>query len=138
MRENLLRPEPTLLPPDPAANLLDGGASAEDAARAHPTSSLAWALLAEAAHAEGRDIAAYAYARTGYHRGLDALRKAGWRGAGPIPHDHIPNQGFLRALMVLGKVAAAIGENDEATRITEFLRDADPDLAPKDDSCQSS
>src|SRR5690625_6782328 len=48
---------------------------------------------------------AYAFARTGYHRGLDALRRAGWRGHGPIPVDHEPNQGFLRALLGLAEAA---------------------------------
>ncbi|MDO5726476.1 MAG: DUF3151 domain-containing protein [Bowdeniella nasicola] len=129
MRENLLRPEPTLLPPDPAAAMLDRGAAREVAARKYPASPLAWALLAEAALADGEEIVAYACARTGYHRGLDALRRAGWRGAGPIPADHIPNQGFLRALLVLGKVSAAIGEDDEAERIAAFLADADPTLS---------
>lgn len=129
MRENLLRPEPTLLPPDPAAAMLDDGAAPVDAARKYPASSLAWALLAEAALANGEDMTAYACARTGYHRGLDALRRAGWRGAGPIPADHIPNHGFLRSLLVLGKVSAQIGEHDEAERIADFLADADPTLS---------
>ncbi|MDO4606338.1 MAG: DUF3151 domain-containing protein [Bowdeniella nasicola] len=124
-----MRPEPTLLPADPAASLLDGGAAPADAAAQYPTSCLAWALLSEAALAGGERVAAYAYARTGYHRGLDALRRAGWRGAGPIPFDHRPNQGFLRALMALGKAAAAIGEEDEVTRIADFLADADPTLS---------
>ncbi|SEA01818.1 Protein of unknown function [Bowdeniella nasicola] len=131
MKQNLLRPEPTLLPADPAAPLIEEGASPHEVARQHPASSLPWALLSEQAFAERDDVAAYAYARTGYHRGLDALRRAGWRGAGPIPFDHLPNQGFLRALMALGKAAAAIGEDDEAERIVEFLSDADPSIAPK-------
>ncbi|OKL53263.1 hypothetical protein BSZ39_10435 [Bowdeniella nasicola] len=133
MRENLLRPEPTLLPPDPGAALLDEGAAPVEAARRYPTSSLAWALLAEEALAEGEEVRAYAYARTGYHRGLDALRRAGWRGAGPVPFEHTPNQGFLRALMALGKAAGAIGEDDEASRIAEFLTDADPSLSTGDE-----
>ena len=52
------------------------------------TRASCWALLAEGALAVGSsegDVAAYAYARTGYHRGLDALRRSGWKGAGPIP-----------------------------------------------------
>ena len=32
-----------------------------------------------------RSITAYAYARTGYHRGLDQLRRNGWKGFGPVP-----------------------------------------------------
>ena len=43
-------------------------------------------------------VEAYAYARTGYHRGLDQLRRSGWKGFGPIPFSHEPNRGFLRAL----------------------------------------
>lgn len=66
-------------------------------------------------------MAAYAYARTGYHRGLDALRRAGWKGQGLIPADHETNQGFLRALLALAQAAEAIGETDEAERCTEFI-----------------
>jgi hypothetical protein len=74
----------------------------------------------------GRTIEAYAYARTGYHRGLDALRRNGWKGSGPIPWEHVPNQGFLRALHALGQAAAVIGESDEAERCATFLADSDP------------
>lgn len=75
---------------------------------------------------EGRTIESYAFARVGYHRGLDALRRNGWRGVGPIPWEHEPNQGFLRALYALGRAAAAIGEADEPERIEKFLNDSDP------------
>ncbi len=124
--ENLLDgPAPTLLPadgPDGAARTALGtGADARDAARAVPASSLAWALLAERAD---DPVAAYAYARTGYHRGLDALRRAGWRGQGPIPAAHEPNQGFLRALLALAEAADAIGETDEGERCRRFLSDS--------------
>src|SRR5699024_72334 len=78
------------------------------------------------AHQEGRVVDAYAYARVGYHRGLDALRAAGWRGAGPIPYSHEVNRGFLRALYALGRAAGAIGEGEEAARIEDFLRSSDP------------
>ena len=129
MNRNLLGPEPTLLPVDgadaEARLLLSGGSDAREAARSVPASSLAWALLAEQALSEvGDPVAAYAYARTGYHRGLDALRRAGWRGAGEIPADHVPNQGFLRALLALTDAADAIGEEDEAARCTQFLVDS--------------
>ena len=70
----------------------------------------------------GDAVTAYAYARTGYHRGLDQLRRAGWKGQGPIPWEHEPNRGFLRALHMLGTSAAAIGEDDEAERCAQFLR----------------
>ena len=95
-------------------------------AAAHPASSAAWATLAEAALADGAPVAAYAYARTGYHRGLDQLRRAGWKGFGAVPWAHEPNRGFLRALGALHRAAAAIGELDEAERTATFLADSDP------------
>jgi hypothetical protein len=128
--ENLLDgPAPTLLPADgpdsEARAALRGGAPRRDAAAQVPASSLAWALLAEQALGDDGDpVTAYAYARTGYHRGLDALRRAGWRGRGPIPADHEPNQGFLRALLALAEAAEAIGEGDEAERCEQFLLDS--------------
>jgi hypothetical protein len=125
---NLLAP-PTRLPEDPATALLDQGDDPATVAAAYPTSSAAWAALAEAALAGGRSVEAYAYARTGYHRGLDALRRAGWKGNGPVPWSHAPNQGFLRALYVLAQAASAIGEQDEAERCTQFLNDSDPAAA---------
>ncbi|CAN5714963.1 MAG: DUF3151 domain-containing protein [Nocardioidaceae bacterium] len=125
-RENLLGgPPETLLPEDPAARLIADGTAAVDAARAQPTSSLAWAELAEAALADGEDVRAYAFARTGYHRGLDALRRAGWRGFGPVPWGHTPNQGFLRAVAALARAAAEIDEVDEAERCRQLLADSD-------------
>jgi hypothetical protein len=125
---NLLTP-PTRLPEDPAVALLDAGEEPAVVAAAHPTSSAAWAALAEAALAGGRTVEAYAYARTGYHRGLDALRRAGWKGQGPIPWAHEPNRGFLRALHALSVAAAGIGEADEAARCAKFLADSDPEAA---------
>jgi uncharacterized membrane protein YebE (DUF533 family) len=126
---NLLGPEPTLLPVDPAAAELEGGAGASKVAAAHPTSSLVWAVLAEGALAAGETIAGYAYARTGYHRGLDQLRRSGWKGFGPVPWSHEPNRGFLRALGALQKAAEAIGEADEAERCRAFIADSDPEAA---------
>jgi uncharacterized protein DUF3151 len=123
---NLLGPEPTRLPVDPAVAALDGGADATEVAAAHPTSSAAWATLAEAALRDGAPVTAYAYARTGYHRGLDQLRRAGWKGFGPVPWSHAPNRGFLRALAALQRAAAEIGELDEAERCATFLADSDP------------
>jgi Protein of unknown function (DUF3151) len=130
MQGNLLGPEPTLLPVDPAAAELDRGTAAAEVAAAHPTSSLAWAVLAEAALDGGETIAGYAYARTGYHRGLDALRRNGWKGFGPVPWSHEPNRGFLRCVTELAKAAEAIGEYDEQERCIQLLRDCDPSLAP--------
>jgi hypothetical protein len=129
-------PPPALLPadgPDAAvAALLAEGVSPSDAAAEHPASSLAWAVLAERAEGgaqAGSTIEAYAYARTGYHRGLDALRRSGWRGAGPVPWSHEPNRGFLRALAALGRAARAIGEDDEARRVDAFVLECDPSAA---------
>ena len=132
---NLLGPEPTLLPVDTAAADLAAGATAEDVAAAHPTSSLAWAVLAERALDEGATITAYAYARTGYHRGLDQLRRNGWKGFGPVPLAHEPNRGFLRALAALHRAAATIGETDEAERTRTFLDDSDPAARRRRSGC---
>jgi hypothetical protein len=130
--QNLLpQPSPTLLPAEPeAAAKLAAAAGSEkdvkDVAAAHPAYSAAWAELAEIALADGEPVTAYAYARTGYHRGLDQLRRSGWRGAGPVPWSHQPNQGFLRALSALGLAAESIGEFEEAERCAQFLNDSDP------------
>jgi hypothetical protein len=123
-------PQSTRLPgnAEAAAALRDGHEPAEVAAR-FPAYCAAWAALAERALAQGDAVAAYAYARTGYHRGLDQLRRAGWRGNGPIPWEHEPNRGFLRSLHLLGRAAAAIAEHDEADRCERFLRDASPAAA---------
>lgn len=124
----------TLLPEDPAAAELgtDALRQAQDPALVeivgrHPASSLGWALLAERALAEDTaedTIRAYAFARTGYHRGLDALRRAGWRGSGPVPWEHQPNRGFLRSLHALSVAAGRIGETEEQDRCAQFLRDS--------------
>ncbi len=126
-RENLLAgPPPALLEEnqEAAAALRDGEDPARVAAR-HPGYSAAWAALA-ARVIGGDPVTAYAYARTGYHRGLDQLRRAGWHGSGPVPWEHEPNQGFLSSLHLLGEAAAAIGEDGEATRCREFLADSSP------------
>ncbi|MGI8664889.1 MAG: DUF3151 domain-containing protein [Jatrophihabitans sp.] len=125
---DLLAPR-TLLPTDPATALLDSGADPVQVAAAHPSSCAAWAALADEALGRGFTVEGYAYARTGYHRGLDALRRAGWRGTGPVPWSHAPNQGFLRALHSLAVAAAGIGETDEAARCSSFLHDCDPAAA---------
>ena len=126
--ENLLGgPPPTLLPADPTVEAeLAAGADPDSVVRAHPQSSLAWAVLADQAWAEGRVVESYAFARVGYHRGLDALRRSGWKGHGPVPWSHEGNRGFLRCLAALGRAANAIGEQEEVTRIGDFLTDCDP------------
>jgi hypothetical protein len=128
--ENLLA-APTRLPEDPAVAQLAAGDDPALVAATHPTSSAAWAALAEGALADGRTVEAYAYARTGYHRGLDALRRNGWKGYGPVPWEHEPNRGFLRCLATLALSARAIGEDDEWQRCSEFLRDSSPAAADK-------
>jgi hypothetical protein len=92
-------------------------------AAAFPRYLEAWASLGDLARDE---VEAYAYFRVGYHRGLDALRAAGWRGSGYVRSAHQPNRGFLRCLDGLARVAAAIGETDEAERCRQFLRQLDP------------
>ncbi len=119
----------TELPVDEAlAEIVElGEGSFLDVVARHPASSLAWALLAEgalSARTTQGDLSAYAFARTGYHRGLDALRRAGWRGKGPIPWEHEPNQGFLRALWALACAARRIGEQAEYERCVLFLLEA--------------
>lgn len=86
-----------------------------------------WALLGD--HA--RDIVeAYSCYRVGYHRGLDRLRRNGWRGSGFVRWVHPTNQGFLRALAGLQASATRIGEEDEATRCMHFLHQLDPEWPP--------
>jgi Protein of unknown function (DUF3151) len=128
--QNLMgEPAPTRLPAEPGSDQLVAGADPSEVAAAHPTSSLAWAVLAERSLADGAPVMAYAYARTGYHRGLDALRRNGWKGHGPVPWEHEPNRGFLRALAALGAAAEVIGETDEALRCRTFLHDSSPTAA---------
>lgn len=127
--QNLLDIPATLLPVDPAAERLEAGIHPEQVAAAYPSSSLVWAQLAEDALADGLTIQGYAYARTGYHRGLDALRRSGWRGQGPVPWSHEPNRGVLRAIAALSQAAGAIGETDEQQRCAMLLRDSSPEAA---------
>ena len=124
-------PPPTLLPDEPEPRqLLEAGVDAAEVAARFPTSSAAWAVLADAAFERDSVVESYAYARVGYHRGLDALRRNGWKGHGPVPWGHAPNQGFLRSLFALGRAAGAIGETEEAERIRAFLDDSDPAARP--------
>ncbi len=95
-------------------------------AAAHPSASVAWAPLAAQALDDDKAVTAYAYARTGYHRGLDQLRRNGWKGFGPVPFSHEPNQGFLRCVAALARAADDIGETDEYQRCLDLLDDCDP------------
>lgn len=125
----------TVLPPPPAgaadalaaASRLAGEARHQALAAlagAHPSFLAAWAALAESTP---DPVAAYAYARVGYHRGLDALRAAGWRGSGYVRWRHDDNRGFLRALDGLRRAAEELGEAEEATRCELFLHQLDPE-----------
>lgn len=125
----------TILPPAPdAAREALANALAADAdtrllavsavVADHPTFLEGWAQLA----ALGREpIERYAYARVGYHRGLDALRGAGWGGRGFVRWSQPTNRGFLSCLVRLRKAAAEIGEQPEVERIDGFLYELDPD-----------
>jgi hypothetical protein len=140
---DLLGPDPILLPGDSDAEAeLLADENPAIVAAAHPSASVAWATLAEAAlasneaskeasneasnEATDKAVAAYAYARTGYHRGLDQLRRHGWKGFGPVPYSHEPNRGFLRCVAALARAADAIGETDECRRCLDLLDDCDP------------
>ena len=126
----LAGPPPTLLPDDPEPRrALEAGAEPKDVAADHPASCLAWAVLAEHALGDSDPVTAYAFARTGYHRGLDLLRRNGWKGHGPVPWEHEANHGFLRALAALARAAHAIGETDEDLRCRTFLRECSPSAA---------
>jgi hypothetical protein len=85
---------------------------------------LVWAVLAEHALGRGEVVPSYAYARTGYHRGLDLLRRHGWKGHGPVPWEHAGNHGFLRALAALARASHAIGDDAEYERCRTFLRES--------------
>ncbi|MGH7608811.1 MAG: DUF3151 domain-containing protein [Candidatus Dormibacteria bacterium] len=87
----------------------------------------AWARLAQAAYLGGDEVAAYAYARVGYHRGLDRLRRHGWGGTGQVRWQDTSNRGFLRSVQMLMVAAAALGEMEEADRCRQFLLDLDPE-----------
>jgi hypothetical protein len=133
MRNLLPQPPATLLPADEAATAALADAATAGSVEAYasvaarfPAFGGAWAALAERALTAGEPVAAYAYARTGYHRGLDQLRRSGWKGHGPVPWAHEPNRGFLRCLHALSLAADTIGEADEAARCAQFLRDCDP------------
>lgn len=131
-------PPDTVLPPEPP----EVQAALEDALRRpsserrdavagvvadSPRSLLGWARLGEL----GRDpVERYACFRVGYHRGLDALRAAGWRGSGYVRWEHEPNRGFLRSLEGLRTAAAEIGEVDEEERCRHFLAQCDPSWPP--------
>jgi hypothetical protein len=116
--------------PDGSLKALDKAASEEECAAIAakwPECLAAWASLGDFARRHDKHVEAYAYYRVGYHRGLDRLRGSGWRGTGQVPWSHKPNRGFLRALQGLGLSAKTIGEEKEAARCADFLRQLAPD-----------
>jgi hypothetical protein len=128
-------PAPVLLPDDPreATAALEGalreaepGEALRSVAARWPSFVEAWARLGERAYRAGRDVEAFAFFRTGYHRGLDRLRQNGWRGMGHVPWAHAPNRGVLRAIRGLMLASAALGEAEEARRCRQLLLDSDP------------
>ena len=129
--ETVLEP----MPETPARRLVAAAAAplehrreaVADVVRAFPVYPGVWAELADLAR---DDLEAYAYYRVGYHRGLDALRRSGWRGTGLVRWAHPSNRGFLRCLDGLRAAAGAIGEGDEEQRCALFLRQLDPAWPP--------
>lgn len=132
----------TVLDPEPAEAVaaLEAALALPEEARRDAVSAVVarwprfldgWARLGQVAR---DDVEAYACFRVGYHRGLDRLRQSGWRGSGYVRWRHPTNRGFLRALTGLGRVAAAIGEDDEEARCAEFVRQLDPDWSGADEA----
>ncbi|MGB2757984.1 MAG: DUF3151 family protein [Acidimicrobiia bacterium] len=99
-------------------------AALEAIAATYPRSMQVWAALATTAPTT---IERYAFARVGYHRGLDRLRAEGWRGVGYVRYEHPSNRGFLDCLRQLQTASDEIGETDEAQRCADFLRQLDPE-----------
>ncbi|HVX46691.1 MAG TPA: DUF3151 domain-containing protein [Mycobacteriales bacterium] len=126
--EDLMPQPPATFLPDnaQATQALESGADPAEVAAQFPTYSAAWAALSDRAFEAGNVIESYAYARVGYHRGLDALRGNGWKGFGPVPWSHEPNRGFLRSVGALRRAAGAIGEAPEEQRCRQLLQDSDP------------
>ena len=120
----------TIEEPDGSLEELTRSSDPTAVAARWPECLAAWADLGEDALSSGRPVEAYAYFRVGYHRGLDRIRRAGWRGSGRVPWAHEGNRGFLRSLKGLGAAAAEIGETPEADRCSEFLAQLAPD-APR-------
>ena len=74
-----------------------------DVVRAAPRSQAAWAALGALAR---DDVEAYACFRVGYHRGLDALRAAGWKGSGLVRWEHRRTGDSCAVSMVSGRLPA--------------------------------
>ena len=117
----------TIEEPEGSLDALASGEAPAAVVARWPECLTAWAALGEIAMGSGTHVEAYAYFRVGYHRGLDRIRRAGWRGAGLVPWAHEPNRGFLRSLKGLAGAADAIGETHEAQRCLEFFEQLAPD-----------
>ena len=116
--------------PDGSLEQLASASSPEEVqavAARWPACLSAWGRLGDAARAESRSVDAYAYYRVGYHRGLDRIRRAGWRGAGTVPWEHHGNRGFLSCLAGLSAAAGELSEVEEARRCRAFLEQLAPD-----------
>jgi hypothetical protein len=133
--------ESVALPPSPppVREALDASNDPRQIVVMDPLCIEAWARLSDASYDSGDDVASYAFARVGYHRGLDLLRSSGWRPDVQVHWSDDTNRGFLRSLYALMRAAAAIGEGVEARRCREFLLQLDPadhfgvgSVAPKD------
>ena len=128
-------PETVLPPEDPEiTNLLEAAILIEDistrrgalnqVAEMYPTSINVWKTIA----AYGRDtMESYAACRVGYHRGLDALRKNGWRGSGYVRWAHPSNQAFLECLSGLQVISEKIEDFEESERCKLFLLQLEPE-----------
>ncbi len=125
--------ETTIEEPDGSLEALRANDDPGSVAARWPDCLTAWASLGESALQRGRPVDAYAYFRVGYHRGLDTLRAAGWRGNGYVRWRHPTNRGFLRCLDGLRAAASDIGEGDEAERCEQFLHQLDPDWDRRDE-----
>lgn len=121
------------LPPEVVAGLAAAGTDKYrlvEVAAAHPDLPEVWVALGQICETDGAALSdrleSYAYYRIGYHRGLDALRRNGWRGSGYVRWAHPTNRGFIASLDGLRRMAAAIGEDSESERCGEFLGMLDP------------
>ena len=127
----------TVLPPErpEIVELLDAALKLDDqglrrkelnqVAGRFPSSIEVWKTMGLA----GRDIMeSYAAFRVGYHRGLDALRKNGWRGSGYVRWEHPSNRAFLECLSGLQRISEQIGDFAESERCGIFLLQLDPEM----------
>jgi hypothetical protein len=132
-------PEPVVLPPEPDAvsvGIVEALSSPDPTTElrrliaTHPASLAGWAALGGV---EADPTIRYACYRVGYHRGLDALRANGWRGAGDVRWSEPSNLGFLRSLLGLHVLSKTIGDTSEAERTLQFLYQLDRAGPPREE-----